>query len=61
LTVQSHPVSYWDLIKTNGNFRDLWFGQIVSMMGALMLTFGVNWFVNGVWEMRKAAIPASVE
>lgn len=33
MTVQTHPISYWGLIKANGNFRNLWFGQIVSLMG----------------------------
>jgi len=33
LTVQTRPVSYGGLIKANGNFRNLWFGQIVSLMG----------------------------
>ena len=33
MTVQTHPVSYSGLIKANGNFRNLWFGQIVSLMG----------------------------
>jgi len=33
LTVQTRPVSYGELIRANGNFRNLWFGQIVSLMG----------------------------
>jgi len=33
LTVQSRPISYRELITTNGNFRNLWFGQIISLMG----------------------------
>jgi len=33
LTVQTRPVSYGELIKANRNFRNLWFGQIVSLMG----------------------------
>jgi len=33
LTAQTHPVSYWGLINANKNFRNLWFGQIVSLMG----------------------------
>jgi len=33
LTAQTRPVSYWDLINGNRNFRNLWFGQIVSLMG----------------------------
>jgi len=33
LTVQARPVSYWGLINGNRNFRNLWFGQIVSLMG----------------------------
>ena len=33
MTVQTRPVSYWGLINGNRNFRNLWFGQIVSLMG----------------------------
>ena len=33
MTVQARPVSYWGLINGNRNFRNLWFGQIVSLMG----------------------------
>jgi len=33
LTIQTRPVSYWGLINGNRNFRNLWFGQIVSLMG----------------------------
>jgi MFS family permease len=33
LTALTRPVSYWDLINGNRNFRNLWFGQIVSLMG----------------------------
>jgi MFS family permease len=33
LTIQARPVSYGALIRANANFRDLWFGQIVSLMG----------------------------
>ena len=31
------------------------------LMGALMLTFGINWFVNGVWGEKKVAIAAQAE
>ena len=33
MTALTRPVSYWDLINGNRNFRNLWFGQIVSLMG----------------------------
>ena len=33
MTTQTRPVGYWGLIKTNHNFRNLWFGQIISLMG----------------------------
>ena len=33
MTVQTRPVSYGSLIRANSNFRNLWFGQIVSLMG----------------------------
>jgi MFS family permease len=33
LTIQTRPVSYRDLIGKNKNFKNLWFGQIVSLMG----------------------------
>ena len=33
MTKQMKPVSYWGLIKNNKNFRDLWFGQIISLLG----------------------------
>jgi len=33
LTTQIRPVSYRDLINANRDFRNLWFGQIVSLMG----------------------------
>lgn len=33
MTVQTRPVSYGSLIRVNSNFRNLWFGQIVSLMG----------------------------
>ncbi|MCP4140057.1 MAG: MFS transporter [Chloroflexi bacterium] len=33
MTTQTRPVSYRELIGKNKNFRDLWFGQIVSLMG----------------------------
>jgi len=33
LTALTRPVSYWGLINGNRNFRNLWFGQIVSLMG----------------------------
>jgi len=33
LTNQKSPTSYWGLIKGNRNFRNLWFGQIISLMG----------------------------
>lgn len=35
--------------------------NLILLMGALMLTFGVNWFVNGVWGMKKVIVPAAVE
>ena len=33
MTTETRPVGYWDLISGNKNFRNLWFGQIVSLMG----------------------------
>ena len=27
--------------------------DLIMLMGALMLTFGVNWFVNGAWGVKK--------
>ncbi len=33
MKMQTRPVSYRDLIQGNKNFRNLWFGQIVSLMG----------------------------
>jgi hypothetical protein len=30
-------------------------------MDALMLAFGVNWVVNGVWRMKKSAVPEVME
>ena len=33
MTIQTRPVSYRDLIGKNKNFKNLWFGQIVSLMG----------------------------
>ena len=33
MTAQTRPVGYWGLINENRNFRNLWFGQIVSLMG----------------------------
>ena len=31
------------------------------VLGALMFTFGVYWYVNGVSGMKKVATPAAVE
>jgi hypothetical protein len=36
-------------------------GNPILLMGALMLTFGINWFVNGVWGVKKLAFPAAIE
>ncbi len=33
MTTTTSPTSYMGLIKGNGNFRNLWFGQIISLMG----------------------------
>lgn len=33
LTTQTRPVGYWGLISGNKNFRNLWLGQIISLMG----------------------------
>ena len=33
MTTENRPVGYWGLIKNNRNFRNLWFGQIISLMG----------------------------
>ena len=33
MTIQTRPVSYKDLIGKNKNFRNLWLGQIISLMG----------------------------
>jgi hypothetical protein len=30
-------------------------------MGGLMLAFGINWFVNGVWGVKKVAAPSAIE
>ena len=28
-----NPVGYWQLVRKNTNFRNLWFGQIISLLG----------------------------
>ena len=33
MTTTTHPVGYWGLIRGNRNFRNLWFGQIISLLG----------------------------
>lgn len=33
MTTQTRPTSYFGLINKNANFRNLWFGQIISLMG----------------------------
>ena len=30
-----------------------------ELMGALMLAFGINWFVNGVWGDEERGRPGS--
>jgi len=35
--------------------------NLIMLMGALMLAFGVNWFVNGVWGVKKVSAQAAVE
>ena len=35
--------------------------NLILLMGALMLTFGGNWFVNGVWRGKKEIVPAILE
>jgi MFS family permease len=35
--------------------------NLILLMGALMLAFGINWFVNGIWRRKKVAAPAIVE
>jgi hypothetical protein len=31
--------------------------NLIPLIGALMVNFGVYWFVNGVWGMKKVAAP----
>ncbi len=33
MRTQTRPLSYWGLIHGNSKFRNLWFGQIISLMG----------------------------
>ena len=33
MTTQRHLIGYWSLISGNKDFRNLWFGQIISLMG----------------------------
>ncbi len=35
--------------------------DLILLMGALMLSFGVYWFINGVWGVKKLAAPVVVE
>jgi MFS family permease len=35
--------------------------NLILLMGALMLAFGINWFLNGVWGTKKVAAPVSLE
>ncbi len=35
--------------------------DLILLMGALMLSFGVYWFINGVWGAKKLTAPAPVE
>jgi len=30
-------------------------------MGVIMVAFGINWFVNGVWGMKKTTVPAQAD
>ena len=32
--------------------------NLIMLMGVLMLAFGGNWFVNGVWRGKKVAVQA---
>jgi MFS family permease len=34
--------------------------NLILLMGILMLTFGINWFINGVWAAKKLAAQAPV-
>ena len=33
MAIQTRSVSYWGLVRGNKNFRNLWYGQIISLMG----------------------------
>jgi protein-S-isoprenylcysteine O-methyltransferase Ste14 len=35
--------------------------NLILLMGALMLSFGIYWFINGVWSAKKLAVPTPIE
>ena len=46
---QPDPYAHYKTLGVNiGVANNL--NNLTLLMGTLMLTFGVNWFVNGVWN-----------
>jgi len=35
--------------------------NLILLMGVLMFSFGVNWFINGVWGVKKLTSPIPIE
>lgn len=52
-----HHVSMFELIRRNINFRNFWYGQLISQMGDRIHTLAVIWLVYS-WYNSGAAVGA---
>lgn len=56
-------VGYLELIRTNHNFRNLWYGQIISLLGDrfdLIALGGAGWLIDQTpaWWLARSLLCA---